>query len=163
MLVEVYDETPNFDDDLSSDEEEEEIEEVIPDVIRNEIEIPVFATVETIMIEDNVGETIVIDDSQQEKIDELTATIARLREDLVESNSAFEKVDATLRQVRSRQNNISFSKQPAMSNVTYVRGLGNGFLSTFKRTKSRKKKKAMASEFFKALEDDPDMKEQMLT
>jgi hypothetical protein len=39
-------------------------------------------TVEMIVIEDNVGETIVIDDSE-DKIEELTATIVRQREELV--------------------------------------------------------------------------------
>jgi hypothetical protein len=164
VLVEVYDDTPEFDDDLSSDEEEEEeIEEVIPDVV------PVIVTEnlqeamgETIVVDDNVGETIVIDDSQ-EKIAELTATIARLRRELVDSNVELVRVQSTMARARQRQNNVSFAKPPAMSNITYVRGLGNGFLSSFKRTKSRKKKKAMASEFFKTLEDDPDMMEQMLT
>ena len=118
VLVEVYDETPEFDDDLSSDEEEEEeIEEVIPDVV------PVIVTEnlqeamgETIVIDDNVGETIVIDDSQ-EKIAELTAKIARLRRELVDSNVELVRVQSTMARARHRLNNLLFAKPPAMSNI----------------------------------------------
>ena len=174
VLVEIYDDPPDLDDDLSSDEEEEEkIEEedaITLLGVRNENEIPVVGVtenqqqtiVETIVIEERLGETVVIDDSH-DQIVELTAMIARLREELAVRNVELVRVQSTLRQNRSRQNNVSFLKNPAMSNVAYVQGLGNGFLSAFKATKSRKKKKAMASEFFTTLEDDPDMKEQMLT
>jgi hypothetical protein len=171
LVEEIYNNTPDSDADLSSDEEEEEeeIEDVIPDAVRNEIETPVVVaenrqetTVETIVIEDNVRETIVIDDPH-DKIVELTATIARLRELLVDSEFELDRVKTILRQIQSRVNSVSFSKKPGMSNLTYVRGLGNGFLSAFKRTTSRKKKKAMASELFTTLEDDLDMKEKMLT
>jgi hypothetical protein len=104
-VVELYDNTPYLDDDLSSgeEEEEEEIEEVIT-VVRNEIKIPVVVTenwqqtmVERIVIEDRLGETIVVDDSQ-DKIEELTATIARLREELIYTNVELVRVQSTLHQ-----------------------------------------------------------------
>jgi hypothetical protein len=60
--------------------------------------------------------------------------------------------------------NVSFSKKPGMSNITYIyMRTGQQFFSAFEKMTSRKKKKAMASEFFMTLEDNPDMKEKMLT
>ena len=108
VLVEIYDDTLDLDDDLSSDDKEEEIKaEATPAVlVRNENEIPVLLVtenlqqtmVETIVIEDRLGETIFVDDSQ-DQIEEITTTIARLREELVDTNVELVRVQSMLRQV----------------------------------------------------------------
>jgi hypothetical protein len=152
--------TPDLDDDLSSDEEEEEeeIEEEIP-IATNEMQMPLVAVTQEIMVE-----TINIEDTIDRRIEELTGTIDRLREQLVDTNVELVKAQALLRQNRYRQRNDSFSKKPqGMSNSTYMDGLGKGFLGAFKGTKSRKKKKVMASELFASLDDDPDMMDLMVT
>jgi hypothetical protein len=81
------------DDDLSSDEEEEvEIGKELPVVATNEIELHLDVT------DVQLGETIVIDVTLDPKIEELTATIDRLREQLVNMNVELVKAQSMLRQ-----------------------------------------------------------------
>jgi poly(A) polymerase Pap1 len=100
--------TPDLDNDLSSDDEEEEEDEIGEEihVVTNDIQMPLVVT------KVQLGETIVIDATLNPEIEELTKTIDRLREQLVNMNVELVKAQLLLCQNCYRQRHDMFSTKP---------------------------------------------------
>jgi hypothetical protein len=89
------------------------------------------------------------------EIIDLRREVATLKRELSRTKSELKTAKSVIRTARSRQRKeVRLEKPVGTSNADYVSDLSNGFLSLFAATRSRKKKKALAKQFFVCLNED---------
>jgi hypothetical protein len=89
------------------------------------------------------------------EIIDLRREVATLKRELSRTKSELKTAKSVIRTARSRQRKeVRLEKPAGTSNANYVSNLLNGFLSLFASARSRKKKKALAKQFFVCLNED---------